>query len=238
MEDLTNVHNELLSMMKDVHKFCVAEGIEYSLAGGSLLGAVRHKGFIPWDDDMDIVMSRENYEKFRAAFPKFDGYRIEREIWVPRIRRGDGRFSIDVFIFDNVPKNSFKRKYKVFRLKLLQGMMKKKPDLKKYGFGGKILILGSRFLGLFFTDDFKYRRYCKISASGNNAPSDYVCAYNDLYKLLTVNYPKSATEHVVLMPFEDTEFYCMTGYDDYLTLQYGDYMTPPPESERVPMHGV
>lgn len=40
------------------------------------------------------------------------------------------------------------------------------------------------------------------------------------------------------MPFEDTEFYCMTGYDDYLTLQYGDYMTPPPESERVPMHGV
>ena len=125
----------LLEMLKDFDAACRKHAIRYQLFAGTALGAVRHKGFIPWDDDMDIVMSRENYEKFRAAFPKFEGYRIEREIWVPRIRRGDGRFSIDVFLFDNVPKNSFKRKYKVFRLKLLQGMMKKKPDLKKYGFG-------------------------------------------------------------------------------------------------------
>ena len=238
MCDLTEVHNELLSMMKDVHRFMEREGISYSLAGGSLLGAVRHKGFIPWDDDMDIVMSRSDYEKFLAAFDKLDGYVLKRDLWVPRIKRSGGKLSIDVFILDNVPSNGLKRKFKVFRLKMLQGMMKKKLQLSKYGFVGKILILGSRFIGLFFTDKFKYKRYQKISQIGNNKASDYVCAYNDLYRLLTVNYPKSAMDKVELMPFEDTSFYCVKGFDEYLKLQYGDYMVPPPENERVPMHGV
>lgn len=69
------VHSVALEMMKEVHEFCVANDIQYSLAYGSLLGAVRHKGFIPWDDDIDIWMTRPNFEKFTKTFKSQKGYR-------------------------------------------------------------------------------------------------------------------------------------------------------------------
>ena len=76
-EEMTvdEVHDVALEMMKEVHEFCVANDIQYSLAYGSLLGAIRHKGFIPWDDDIDIWMTRPNFEKFTRTFKSKKGYR-------------------------------------------------------------------------------------------------------------------------------------------------------------------
>ena len=65
-----------LEILKDVHHFCTLNGIRYSLAYGTLLGAIRHKGFIPWDDDIDIVMPRPDYEKFCKTFKSDAGYDI------------------------------------------------------------------------------------------------------------------------------------------------------------------
>ena len=58
------IQKELLNLLRVFHKFCQDNNIQYSLAWGSLLGAIRHKGFIPWDDDLDVMMDRKNYNKF------------------------------------------------------------------------------------------------------------------------------------------------------------------------------
>ena len=72
MKEMTLRELQLFSLeiMKDVHEFCVKTGIVYSLLDGSLIGAIRHQGFIPWDDDIDINVTRENYEKIKKKFMK------------------------------------------------------------------------------------------------------------------------------------------------------------------------
>ena len=72
---LEEVHSVSYEMMKEIHAFCVENNIQYSLAYGSLLGAIRHKGFIPWDDDIDLWMTRPNFDKFTRTFKSKKGYR-------------------------------------------------------------------------------------------------------------------------------------------------------------------
>lgn len=78
-EDLADLKAVLLKMMQDIHNVCVARNIHYSLFGGSMLGAVRHKGYIPWDDDIDLVMPRADWERFKVIFESDLGDRYTME---------------------------------------------------------------------------------------------------------------------------------------------------------------
>ena len=125
----------LLSMYRDVEQVCKKHGIRLFLCGGSALGAVRHKGFIPWDDDMDTAMSRDDYEKFkdifdaelsdkyllvapdvgegsRSRFPKImKKNTVFRELGNHSPKEKCGLF-IDIFIIENTPENHIIRKWK------------------------------------------------------------------------------------------------------------------------------
>ena len=244
-EDLYNTRatqEELLAMMKDIHDFFEREKIVYSLTSGSLLGAVREKGFIPWDDDMDIMVDRHNFERILSAFSGCKGYTLQRDLWVYRIRRetqeraSGYQPTVDIFVLDNVPKNKLSWKCKVLRLKILQGMMKKKPEYGKYSFIQKLMVATTRCMGLFFTDNFKWKRYNKISQIGNKTPTKHKAMYNDLYKYLSVRYDANIMDKLQMHAFEDTQFYITEKYDHCLKTLYGDYMTPPPKEERISAH--
>ena len=73
---LEEVQQVSLDILKDIHCFCEKNGIKYTLQGGTLLGAVRHKGFIPWDDDIDIAMPREDYDRFLQTYVSSQGYEV------------------------------------------------------------------------------------------------------------------------------------------------------------------
>ena len=84
---LDEIHEELLCQLRDIKAICDRHGIEYNLMCGTLLGAVRHKGFIPWDDDVDLLMTREEFTKFRQIYPKECDSRFELtylDTWTPR----------------------------------------------------------------------------------------------------------------------------------------------------------
>ncbi len=125
-----NIQNELLDIMKLFHEFCEKHNIDYSLYGGSCLGAVRHNGFIPWDDDLDVAVDRENYKKLIGLFPQCDELVMKQTLWIRRIQKPNASAirgyvpTLDVFVIDNVPDNPLLFRIKILLLAAVQGMLK------------------------------------------------------------------------------------------------------------------
>lgn len=243
------VHCKLFGLLQFTDGVCKKENIPYSLVSGTMLGAVRHKGFIPWDDDIDIVMKRDDFTRFRQVADRylegtpFAWYRHDR---VEGIKFKDGldfdgvkvtNLCADVFVLDNAPDDEKQFKKQIFALKKLQGMMKKgKIDWKKYSFKGKILVFGTKLLGLFRSKKSILKKYEKISTKYNGCETKRKFISNDVYALFHIPYENYLVEEFTELKFEDGLFPVYSHFDEILTAQYGDYMTPPPESERVFLH--
>ena len=236
-----NNQKTLLHMMKDIHQICITNKIRYSLCGGSLLGAIRENGFIQWDDDMDIMVPRKVLDLLITLINKSDKYDVVKELWVNRIRRIEDADNpkaptIDIFVIDNVPDNYIVWKIKVLIIKILQGMLKDKLDNKNFSFFYRIALLFTFYLGKLFSRETKLKLYDKVSAIGNKHISKSVSSYNDLYKCLDLKYDGKLMRQLQLHKFENTSFLITNKYDNYLKTQYGDYLTPPDEKDRIPIH--
>ena len=248
-----------LSIMKKVHTICENNGIEYFICYGTLLGAVRHRGFIPWDDDIDIFMKRPVYERFLKLYDEkreeFDSVGLEivnrrtqkyygriitkvidtRTYLVePEYRTDDplGVF-IDIWPLDGTPNNLLLRKIYVTYAKFIKKLLlaSSMNVLEGYSFGKKALV---RIASLLFDPSALLAKLEKLAQRYDTAGSDYYGSFQDLTNVYSAECYKSR----VLYDYEDTSFWGPKDYDTLLRADYGDYMTPPPEADRIPNHTV
>lgn len=253
MDDLRHLQMVILNIMKDVDELCRKNKIEYYLLGGSAIGAVRHKGFIPWDDDLDIVMTPENYSKFLSVckdqLDKEKYYLLEGlkdyPLYFSKVKlRGthlkekgatfdsehDGIY-LDVFKLENSPSGRFSQKVQYLLAKYYLCYQLSERGFDDVGFKKRVMMLMSLPLKMKWLRDIIRKR---IERYGNE--TDYFGSFYFRTRLKNAFTRKNVFGKPILMPFEDMMLPVPEHYDEYLTQMFGDYMTPPPPEKRVGFH--
>lgn len=246
----------LLEMLCEIDRICKKHGIKYSIDGGTLLGAVRHKGFIPWDDDLDVVMLRSEYDKLREVCktdldksrffyqdnttdPEYRwGYARIRRIGSEFVRCGQEHLKmrtgifLDIFPRDNVPNFYPLRLVNAFKCFFWRKVL--------YSEVGKINAKNG-FLRCFYralnhvSAAKAFDAYEKMRRRLNAKNTNYVRCYG--FTIATKQkqihaYPRGWFEKQKPIEFEEKMFPACADYEDYLTFVYGDYMQLPPPGER------
>ncbi|MCR5479466.1 MAG: LicD family protein [Ruminococcus sp.] len=235
-DELKEIHKNLLSLLTEFDELCENNNIKYSLTFGTLIGAIRHKGFIPWDDDVDIAIDRKNYNKLISAVNNSSVYEFRRRHWVRTFKRRNDPLSIDIFPYDNVPDNAFAVKLKVLTIKALQGMIDKKKDLSKYSSVYKIAVKMTSVLGKPFKLSTKQKWYDKVSVLGNKKKTKMICCYSSAFRSLDKHFKSDIFKSLKKVEFENKMYNSVKDHDTFLRGYYGDYMTPPPKCDCKPSH--
>ena len=256
-EKLQQVKKIELEILSVVHNFCVEHNLKYTLAYGTLLGAVRHKGFIPWDDDIDIWMPREDYERFIELWTNnpIDGYLLQTPYNEPeftqnfsKIRKdnttylqsGEEHLSyhkgifIDVFPLDRVASSSFKRKLQKFDAIFMMLYTRKYVPPTETGLKR---IISKIFLSVVPKSKYdilklKFER-ALIKKSGSDTGYRSFDTFGDIS---LPPFSGDMFEDLQIIGFENREFFAPKNPIDMLSIQYGDYMQLPPVEERVWAH--
>lgn len=245
----------MLDIMSSIDKYCRDNGIRYSMAYGTLLGAVRHKGYIPWDDDIDIWMPRPDYMRFMEYFkhPYYKAYCAE---FSPRwdhfiakvcdertiIDEGHGDVCgvyVDIFPVDGWPDNEklIKKHYsRVMRYLRLWSSLHYTQNMKlslSQGFFKNIKIAASKILGLFFDSSHFLKEMLKTK-------TEYPYQTASKVGSLTCGdwaVPKYYFDKLIDLPFENRVFLASEQYDALLKVVFGNYMVLPPVEQRISNHG-
>lgn len=243
-----------LNILDKVHAFCIERGIRYSLGGGTLLGAVRHKGYIPWDDDIDIMMPRPDYERFLKEFEgKFRNLRLQHlrnddTYILPFAKVCDDRtvfieneickwgVYIDVFPIDGLPSESRLEGYcqKMRKIRIaISWRSKKYKEVEKQ----KLLWLIKYILGkiIYPKRDHSIDR---LELLHNLYPFDDSVNAGAIVGRYVQKEMMNADvfKHYVELSFENRKYMAIADYDAYLTKHYGNYMQLPPIEKRVLPH--
>lgn len=254
MEEIKAV---LLEIMDDIDAFCREHNIKYFLSGGTFIGAIRHKGFIPWDDDIDIKMKREDYERFCQEYPKYDhgNYKlmngdVDKNWYKPHAKVYDDRtyisppwllkqfprvgVSVDVFPVDEVRtyEAGMKLIQKQKRMKVLLDLRISKP---------KASMTRGRYIAkriLFpFVALLPIRCYVKRMT---RLAQKYQSEQNQYMGMLAYPFEDEKEvmraelfSEIIDTSFEGHTYMILKEYDAYLTDYFGDYMKLPPVEKQV-----
>lgn len=249
---LPEMHQLLLRMLECIHEYCIANNIRYSLGGGTLLGAIRHKGFIPWDDDVDIMMPRPDYERFLEGFQgKYEHYVLQHwkndkdypllyaKVYDNRTCLVGGKYIkgiyVDVFPIDGLPPV---RKQKVYWCWYRISSLFERIPMMSFGrmsWKQKMFTVITypiwrfiptyKFMGCTEKYLLKYPFESSEHAGctlGNYGMAEFMVS-DTFKKYIDVN-------------FERLRLKAIAAYDEYLTKHYGDYMQLPPVEKRKPQH--
>ncbi len=250
--EVRKVQNKILEIIKFVDKICRANGIVYYITAGTALGAVRHKGFIPWDDDLDIFMTPENYEKFKKVFYEQSREKFYLQEWKavenyleyakvrmngttliePQFRNNkeihQGIY-IDIFILHKCPTNRLAQK-KLFlgsKFATIVGLSQRnwKPKNTKQ----KLVLKMLKILPTKILTNYIYQKIYQYDA----LQEDYqYCFFITGAKFDTCVFEREWYDTYAEYQFEDVILLGPTNIENYLKKTYGDYMTLPPLEKR------
>lgn len=254
MEDtLRKLQLTQLEILKIIDAFCRKHEIQYSLYAGSLLGAVRHQGFIPWDDDLDICMKRSEYERFIESWMKDhpERYLLQNKETEPsftqsftKIRKDHTTFLqdesergkyhtgifVDVFPIDRIPEGKLKQR--IFYLDCLLYQLYTREFVPPLA--GKITqFITSVLLKTSSTESrIKRRKRHFERIIRYNSDQSLPMIAIETTRTLKQSQPSDMMDSFVELQFEDMKCMCMKDWDIYLTRKFDDYMQLPPEDER------
>ncbi|WP_455265955.1 LicD family protein [Phascolarctobacterium sp.] len=252
--DINELKELQISILDVVDAFCRSHKIKYWLDSGTLLGAVRHQGYIPWDDDIDIGMLRKDYDKFLAIFNnennryKVISNEISSNCYYPYAKVLDTNtilyepdengiklsINIDIFVYDNAPNNKekciemYNRRDLYNFLNLGQfGILN--PNIWYKKIAKQIL----RCFVLLFPKGYFSSKIVKNSKKYKHLETVSVGNFTSITRM-TCN--KRVFDSFILVEFEGKKYPAPVGYDEWLTQFYGDYMQLPPVEKRVSHH--
>lgn len=253
---MTDIQNVCLDILKEFHRFCLENKLHYSLEGGTLLGAVRHNGFIPWDNDLDIMMPRPDYNLFVALYKDNDRFACfadeRKNCYIAYARLADVKKThvktstiwanrdtgcwIDIFPVDAVESNKedfILTTQKINRLwkksiiaRDIKGGLSYCPNFsRKWRFLLKKVIFNSNML---YRCLYQQLEICH-RFDYENSENVSIVSYSGDCKLF---FPRAIMDDYISLPFEDSSFFVIRDYIQYLESEFGDYMELPPENER------
>ena len=255
-ETLKHLQEVSVKILKYLIKICEKNNLTYFLYGGTLIGAVRHQGFVPWDDDIDVIMFREDFEKLNEILEKNidDKYRfmnvlndesyhytwgrlllkntLFKEWWADQVDYTPNIF-IDIFILDNIPNNKFKRfihRWTCYLLNMLSSysLIKQENDSKIKRIIQHTVYYTIKILPI---SPYSIKKRCvKSFTKYQNENCEEVCDFPSS-GIMPISF-KTDWFPLKKVKFEDIEVNIPNNYDKILKMEYGEYMELPPEESR------
>lgn len=261
---MNEFQKRVLTIYEAISRLCEKENIRHYAIGGTCLGAVRHKGFIPWDDDLDIAMPIEDYRRFieiandlLPAHLKLLLYSDSQNLMFPFAKVIDTRTTaieetfltlphgedaytgvwVDIMPMSGEPSSWWGRQLFALRIKsyYILNRNRKATLATKKSLKGKLQLAMLSPLKLFFRRNYFLDAWNAMLYNHPFDGSEYT-GYTWSQHVARLTYPSEWFKEYELLDFEGGKIRCPKGWDEYLTVMFGNYMELPPESERVSGH--